>query len=119
MTSSDVLPAGISCAVTISLGCAAFQAFTMSLPQATSSVLLDSQTLIGPWAVSAAEPPEPPEPPEPQPAAAVAIARVSTAAEPILFFIGTSFGRGSARIGDGPCWVRARRDDVEARWTLE
>jgi hypothetical protein len=43
---------------------------------------------------------------------------VSTAAEPILFFIGTPFGRGSARIGDGPCWVRARRDDVEARWTL-
>src|SRR5665811_1328204 len=117
MTSSDVFPAGISWAVTSSLGCAAFHAFTMSLPQATSSVLLDSQTLIGPRAACAAEPPEAPEPPEPPQAAVVAIARVSTAAEPILFFIGTPFGRGSARIGDGPCWVRARRDDVEARWT--
>src|SRR5450756_2121003 len=120
MTSSDVLPAGISCAVTIALGCAAFQAFTMSLPQATSSVLLDSQTLIGPWAVSAPEPPEPPEPPELPQAAVAPIARVSTAAAAtVLFFIGTSFGRGSARVRDGPCWVRARRDDVEARWTLE
>src|SRR5450759_3453649 len=102
MTSSDVLPAGISCAVTISLGCAAFQAFTMSLPQATSSVLLDSQTLIGPWAVSAEEPPEEVEPPPPQ-AAVVPIARVSTAAAATaLFFIRTSFGRGSARVRDGP-----------------
>ena len=50
MTSSEVLPAGISWAVTFSSGCAAFHSLTIALPQAISSGLLESQTLIGPFA---------------------------------------------------------------------
>ena len=66
MTSSEVLPAGISWAVTFSLGCAAFQAATIALPQASSSGLFDSQILIGP-----VDAPASPTPPEPPPQAAV------------------------------------------------
>ena len=50
MTSSEVLPAGISWAVTFSSGCAAFHSLTIAFPQAISSGLLESQTLIGPFA---------------------------------------------------------------------
>src|SRR3954453_63551 len=49
MTSSELLPAGISCAVTFSLGFFAFQSATIALPQASSSGLFDSQILIGPF----------------------------------------------------------------------
>src|SRR5674476_1671757 len=105
MTSSDVLPAGISCAVTSSLGWAVFHAFTMALPQVISSGLLDSQTLTGPCAVSA-EPPEALVPPELEHAAVVPNAKVMTAAAQTCFFIMTPFGGGSARIRAGPCWVR-------------
>src|SRR5450759_4691666 len=118
MTSSDVLPAGISCAVTSSLGWAVFHAFTMALPQVISSGLLDSQTLTGPCAVSA-EPPVAVVPPEPPHAAVVPIAKVMTAAAQTFFFIGTPFGGGSARIRDGPCWLRRRLNGVAARWKLE
>ena len=63
MTSSEVLPAGISCAVTFSVGCAAFHSSTIALPQAISSGLFESQTLIGPFALAASlEPAEPPPP---------------------------------------------------------
>src|SRR3954453_4481851 len=48
IASSAVLPAGISCAVIFSSGCAAFHLRTMSLPHATSSVLLEYQMVIGP-----------------------------------------------------------------------
>src|SRR3954447_1125916 len=62
MTSSEVLPAGISCAVTFSLGCAAFHEATIALPQASSSVLFESQILIGPRAEAASPLPPPPPP---------------------------------------------------------
>jgi len=55
MTSSELLPAGISSDVTCSVGCAAFQASTMPLPQASSSLLLLSQILIAPRAADAEE----------------------------------------------------------------
>src|ERR1700741_5237865 len=62
IASSAVLPAGISWAVTFSSGCASFHAATISLPHATSSVLLEYQMVIGPFlpADSAASPPPPP-----------------------------------------------------------
>src|SRR3954451_3886840 len=50
MTSSEDLPAGISWAVTFSLGWAEVQSVTIALPQAISSGLFDSHTLIGPVA---------------------------------------------------------------------
>src|SRR5690349_13900548 len=64
MTSSEVLPAGISCAVTFWSGFLAFHSLTIALPQAISSGLFDSQTLIGPVALCAfsASPPPPPQP---------------------------------------------------------
>ena len=52
MTSSEVLPAGISWAVTFWSGFALFQSATIALPQAISSGLFDSQTLIGPVALA-------------------------------------------------------------------
>src|SRR3954467_12701638 len=64
MTSSELLPAGISCAVTFSLGFFAFQSATMALPQASSSGLFGSQILIAPsTARSPDEEDEPPLPP--------------------------------------------------------
>ena len=48
MTSSEVLPAGISWAVIFSSECSAFHSFTIFLPQAISSGLFESHTLIGP-----------------------------------------------------------------------
>ena len=48
MTSSEVLPAGISCAVIFWSEFSAFHSFTMALPQAISSGLLESHTLMGP-----------------------------------------------------------------------
>src|SRR3954447_22195541 len=74
MTSSEVLPAGISWAVTFSFGCAEFHCPTIALPQAISSGLFDSQTLIGPVADWASL-----EPPPPPPQAAV-MPRARTAA---------------------------------------
>src|SRR6476469_4490677 len=62
MTSSEDLPAGISCAVTVSLGLAAFQAATTCLPQAISWALLEYQMVIGPLAVAASLLVPPPEP---------------------------------------------------------
>src|SRR5665811_2625209 len=118
MTSSDVLPAGICCAVTSSLGWAAFHAFTMLVPQVTSSGLLDSQTLIGPCAVSA-EPPEAVVPPELLHAAVVAIAKVMTAAAQTCFFIMSPFGGGSSRNRDDPSTVHRCQVDMAARLTLE
>src|SRR4051812_29853953 len=54
MTSSELFPVGISCAVTFWSAWAAFHAETICLPQATSSALFDNQTVIGPR-VSVAE----------------------------------------------------------------
>ena len=68
MTSSEVLPAGISCPVTFSFGCAAFHFATAALPQATSSLLFEYQILIGPVAAAALSASS--EPPPPQPATA-------------------------------------------------
>src|SRR4051795_5322267 len=48
ITSSEDLPAGISCAATFSFGCAEFQAATICLPQATSWALFEYQILIAP-----------------------------------------------------------------------
>ena len=53
ITSSELLPVGISCAVIFSVGCAAFHAVTICLPQATSCSLFEYQMLIGPCAASA------------------------------------------------------------------
>ncbi len=79
MTSSEVLPAGISWAVTFSSGWALFQSATIALPQAISSGLLDIHTLIGPEALCASLEPDPP------PHAAV-IPRASTAADTVRIF---------------------------------
>jgi hypothetical protein len=79
MTSSEVLPAGISCAVTFSSGCAEFHSWTIALPQAISSGLFDSHTLIGPAALCASLDPELP------PQAAV-IPSASTAADTVRIF---------------------------------
>ncbi len=63
MTSSEVLPAGISWAVTFWSGCSAFQASTIALPQATSSGLLEYQIVMGPVvAVAGSEPESVPHP---------------------------------------------------------
>src|SRR5690348_13005919 len=53
MTASEVWPAGISWADTVSVGCAVFQAATICLPHATSCALFEYQMLIGPWALAA------------------------------------------------------------------
>ena len=104
MTSSEVLPAGISWAVTFSSGCSAFHALTIALPQAISSGLFESQILIGPVAVVA-----PSESPEPPPHAAVApsasIVRVAVATfDLICLSIRYCGGLGSGVSG----WGRVR-----------
>src|SRR3954452_22433525 len=63
ITSSEVLPAGISWAVTFSLGWSAFQAATICLPQAISSGLFDIQILIAP-VEDEASPASPESPPQ-------------------------------------------------------
>src|SRR3954451_24019896 len=79
MTSSEVLPAGISWAVTFSFGCPEFHCLTIALPQAISSGLLDSHTLIGPVEDSAPlEPPLPPQALAVIPSARTAADRVRT-----------------------------------------
>src|ERR1700754_3371736 len=60
MTASEVLPAGISCAVTFWSECEEFHSFTIALPQAISSGLFDSHTLMGPVDLCASLEPEPP-----------------------------------------------------------
>src|SRR4051794_35837456 len=85
MTSSDVLPAGISCAVTCWSGVCAFQSLTICLPQAISSGLLDSHTLIGP--VDEVEPELPPELPPPH-AAVIASRSALTVAVASFLLIG-------------------------------
>src|ERR1700754_3047106 len=65
MTSSELLPVGISCAVIFWSACSAFQAATICLPQATSSALFGYQIVTGPRALAAsAASPEPPPPPQ-------------------------------------------------------
>src|SRR5262245_24270049 len=87
ITSSEVSPAGISCAVTNWPGCAAFHSFTIALPQAISSGLLDIHTLMGPVAVVAPE-----ESLEPPPhAAVIPTASIVTVAAMTLFFIVSPF----------------------------
>src|SRR4051794_41624181 len=110
MTSSEVLPAGISWAVTFSFGCAEFHWAPIALPQAISSGLFDSHTLIGPvedWASL--------EPPPPPPQAAVT-PRASTAAVTgrILDLMGDApfvrCGVGVCQVvGAGPVDARTRR----------
>src|SRR3954470_6116298 len=110
ITSSEVLPAGISWAVTFSFGCAEFHWATIALPQAISSGLFDSHTLMGP--VEDCASPEP-EPPPPQ---AAVIPRASTAAETdrILDLMGDApFVRSGWTtvqvVGAGPVDARTRR----------
>ena len=95
MTSSEVLPAGISCAVTFWSECSAFHSFTMALPQAISSGLLESHTLMGPVEDLASLESEP------LPQAAVS-PRARTAAEAVrrLRFIVAPF-RGAYWVGCG------------------
>jgi len=63
MTSSELLPAGISSALTCPLGWEPFQAATTCLPHFTSSALLEYQILMGPLADVALEALVPPPPP--------------------------------------------------------
>ena len=84
MTSSELLPAGISCAVTFSLGFSAFHAVTIALPQASSSGLFDSQILIGPLV---ARSPEAEDEPLPPPQAVAPSARATSAAAVAVRFI--------------------------------
>src|SRR3954452_12746208 len=64
MTSSELLQAGISCAVTFSLGFFASQPATMASPQLRSWGLCENQILIGPCTARSRdgehEPPLPP-----------------------------------------------------------
>src|SRR3954470_22563914 len=60
MTSSEDLPAGISWAVTFSLGFLAFQSVTIAFPHASSSGLFESQILMGPCLETSAEADPPP-----------------------------------------------------------
>src|ERR1700754_1410385 len=64
MTSSELLPVGISWPITFSFGCAVFHAATICLAQATSSWLFEYQTLIGPRACAASLVEVPPPPPQ-------------------------------------------------------
>src|SRR5215218_11001889 len=98
MTSSELLPAGISCAVTFSFGWAEFQSATIALPQASSSGLLDSQILIGPLVARSSED-APPESPPPQAEAPRATAR-RAAAVTVRFTQGLR-SRGRGRGGRG------------------
>src|SRR5215203_6135930 len=88
MTSSELLPAGISCAVTFSFGWAEFQSATIALPQASSSGLFDSQILIGPLTARSSDE-EPPLSPPPQ--ADAPRASVISAAAVTVRFIGAPF----------------------------
>src|SRR6476646_12231687 len=90
ITASEVWPAGISCAETVSFGWAAFQAATICLPQATSCALLEYQMLMGPCAlVAAALDGEPPPPPHATVApSATAAAAASRARDVIVFSLG-------------------------------
>src|SRR3954452_24329992 len=111
ITSSEVLPAGISCADTFWSECASFHSFTIALPQAISSGLLESQTLIGPVELSAL----PESPPLPQ---AAVTPRARTASEVVTrwrFMVLLS-----AR-----CWSGRRAHDqacggqIGGRWLLQ
>src|SRR4051794_10207901 len=109
MTSSEVLPAGISWAVTFSFGCAEFHSETIALPQAISSGLFESHTLIGPvadWAPLESDPP----PPQ---AAVTPRARTAAETDRILDLIGCApFGQGGGRFGScGGCRPGRRADD--------
>src|SRR4051812_37223240 len=84
ITSSELFPVGISCAVTFSSACPAFHAATICLPQTTSSALFEYQIVIGPRAFAAAS--APPEPPPPLPHAAIEPAR-TTASSPACNFM--------------------------------
>src|SRR5918995_7193421 len=86
MTSSELLPAGISCAVTFSFGWAEFQSATIALPQASSSGLFDSQILIGPFVARSSD--DEPPPSSPPHAVAPRAMVVSRAAAIVVRFIG-------------------------------
>src|SRR3954451_4781552 len=94
MTSSELLPAGISCAVTFSLGFFAFQSATMALPQASSSVLFESQILSGPF--TARSPDEEDEPPLPPHAVTPSASATRAAAVAVRFIRTAPFGGGDA-----------------------
>ena len=132
MTSSEVFPAGISWAVTFSSGWSAFHALTICLPQAISSGLFDSQTLIGP--VAAAASPEPPESP-PQPAVIPSASMVRVAVTTfvlmcfsIRFCAGGTVSSWLVPTLAGPArgrWSRGRRGaaaasstSVAGRWSI-
>src|SRR3954454_17202586 len=112
MTSSELLPAGISWAVTFSLGFFAFQSATMALPQASSSGLLDSQILIGPLT---ARSPDDDEPELPPPQAAAPSASAMTAAAVALRFIASPFRRAVGAV-EVVRWSRAPRGVAAEEW---
>ena len=87
MTSSEVLPAGISWAVTFSSGFAAFHSLTIAFPQAISSGLLESQTLIGPFAERALSA----SPPPPQAAVRPSARTAAEVVRNLLFMVLLSF----------------------------
>src|SRR4030095_9266219 len=125
MTSSELLPAGISSAVPCSSGWAWFQAATTALPHFTSSSLLEYQILIGPlaWAALSADWPPPPPPPPPPPQPTRARPRVATTAIQsrmrvlgIGDLLGRGRGRGRLTPGGVGRWMLGRRGwRVEAR----
>ena len=110
MTSSLVLPAGISWPSTSWSACAAFQLSTMALPQATSCSLLEYQMVIGPLAAVASVP-EPASSPPPQAASDRVTVRVAVSARAfkvrrctvvsLLRFRGWRIGRTDGRVGAG------------------
>src|SRR3954463_7509587 len=107
ITSSEDLPAGISCADTFSFGCALFHAATACLPQATSCALFEYQILMGPWASLAPLPDDPPSLPQ---AVAAPAKTVSDAAIRTRNFISSPCGSGLVSPGVRPVWVeRSRR----------
>src|SRR4051794_18788432 len=108
MTSSEVLPAGISRPVTFWSACAAFQEATTALPHFPSSGLFEYQIWIGPVAASSdAEPPPPP----PQPAATAAAATRKTPRTRVgdTFIVCLSFGGPRSSRGPRGGLARAAR----------
>ena len=113
MTSSEVLPAGISCAVTFWSGCACSRRPPSSCPRPLPAGLLENQMVMGPCACSADPPPEF-EPPH----AARGTERATTerTATTALFIEGFRFLNGAFWSRRGvPERTEVREGTVEAR----
>jgi hypothetical protein len=89
MTSSLLLPAGISCPLICSSGFSAFHASTICLPQATSNSLFEYQMVMSPRPSA-----DPPPPPPPQAVRANDATSTLAAASAVFFFTVVSFQSG-------------------------